>query len=66
METEREAKPQQHGAQQDKEAVKHPEGGHLFTQVDNAHAAGLGAMGRNDEKLPTGEEEEQAPQDPAY
>lgn len=36
-----------------------------LTQVANAHASGLGAMGRNDEKLPTGEER-QEPEEPAY
>lgn len=38
-------------------------GNHL-TQVENAHASGLGAMGRNDEKLPAGEEEAPEPQEP--
>ncbi len=39
---------------------------HLSAQVDNAHASGLGAMGRNDEKLPTGADEEAEHEDPMY
>lgn len=49
-------------ANEDYTPVKDEEG---RTQVANAHASGLGAMGRNDEKLPTGEETP-PPQDPAY
>ncbi len=38
-----------------------------LTEVENAHAAGMGAMGRNDEKLPPGAEQEAAaPDEPAY
>jgi hypothetical protein len=36
--------------------------------VENAHAAGVGAIGRNDEKLPTGEDGSYTPgpEEPAY
>lgn len=36
-----------------------------LTHIANAHASGLGAMGRNDEKLPTGEEHHD-PEEPVY
>lgn len=37
-----------------------------FTDVPNAHSSGVGAMGRNDEKLPTAENGEEQRPDPAY
>lgn len=42
------------GAQAPRGEKDAAEGHH--TEVENAHAAGVGAMGRNDEKLPGGEE----------
>jgi hypothetical protein len=42
---------------QDAEGRKGP--GQDFTQIPNAHAAGLGAMGRNDEKLPSMEDDDE-------
>jgi hypothetical protein len=40
----------------------------VSAHIENAHAAGVGAMGRNDEKLPTGEDGTYTPgpDDPAY
>jgi hypothetical protein len=45
-------------------ATGEPVSGH----IENAHAAGVGAMGRNDEKLPTGEDGTYTPgpDEPAY
>ena len=37
-----------------------------FTEVPNAHASGLGAMGRNDEKLPSSPDAQEERPDPAY
>lgn len=36
------------------------------THVPNAHASGLGAMGRNDEKLPTSPDNTDDRPEPAY
>ncbi len=36
------------------------------TKVPNAHASGLGAMGRNDEKLPTSPDDAEDRPEPAY
>lgn len=55
---------------------KNREGGHQnagnrpatrqHTHIDNAHAAGLGSMGRNDEKLPNAEDGEDCGPEPNY
>ena len=50
----------------DRPEAKGAEGKSKFTKVENAHASGLGAMGRNDEKLPTGAEEDLQSNDPVY
>ncbi|OLY93734.1 hypothetical protein SAMN05444008_11447 [Cnuella takakiae] len=49
----------------------HQEAGSLqtnqqHTHIDNAHAAGLGSMGRNDEKLPNEADEEEDGPEPNY
>lgn len=36
------------------------------TEIENAHAAGLGSMGRNDEKLPNAEDGEDGGPEPNY
>lgn len=58
----REAASRQQAQNGDKQAAA---GQH--TRVENAHASGLGAMGRNDEKLPGGEEGEASDtEEPVY
>lgn len=36
------------------------------TEIDNAHAAGLGSMGRNDEKLPNADDGDDNGAEPNY
>lgn len=57
-------KPQADGVPDKKETEAAGLPGH--SPVENAHASGLGAMGRNDEKLPAGEGEDGGPDDVVY
>ncbi len=61
------------GPEAHKHLPKNPvgEAAPVSAHIDNAHASGLGAMGRNDEKLPTGADgtegaEGPGPEEPAY